>query len=233
VDYGTSNAIDSSVVERICLVDGVDKFLDVGTEGSDLRTLARFVCKYAIHTCTIKDDLKARLQSAQNEVGESEGENLWDCVADFLTNSDLAFAVWQYINSASDWKEKRECEDSRLRYTCNSRWTSDKSSWRYVRGGTDEASSAYDKLVTFFRDLKNHREYGFFKYSCNDVAKQVGLVPPLTKNPANPEDSRSAKRRRQEAERGVSAMNFGELFEAVPGMAGYDIERDDMRQAPV
>ena len=69
MDYGTSNAIDSSVVERICLVDGVDKFLDVGTEGSDLRTLARFVCKYAIHTCTIKDDLKARLQSAQNEAG--------------------------------------------------------------------------------------------------------------------------------------------------------------------
>ena len=58
-------------------------------------------------------------------------------------------------------------------------------------------------------------------------------MPPLTKNPANPEDSRSAKRRRHEAERGVSAMNFGELFEAVPGMAGYDIERDDMRQAPV
>jgi hypothetical protein len=80
----------------ICLVDGVEKFLDVTMEGMDLRTLASFVCKYAFHTCTIKDDLKMRLQSAQKEAGELEKDNLWDCVADFLTNSDLAFAVWQY-----------------------------------------------------------------------------------------------------------------------------------------
>ena len=77
----------------------MDKFLDVVTEASDLRTLAHFVCKYAIHTCSIKDNLNARLQSAQNEAGESERDNLWDCVADFLTNSDLQFVVWQYINS--------------------------------------------------------------------------------------------------------------------------------------
>ena len=89
MDYGTSKTIDASALERMCLVDGVDKFLDVRAEGMDLKTFSHFVCKYAIH-------IKARLQSAQKEAGELEKDNLWDCVADFLTNSDLAFAVWQY-----------------------------------------------------------------------------------------------------------------------------------------
>ena len=99
--------------------------------------------------------------------------------------------------------------------------------------GMDEASSAYDKLVRFFHGWKNHQNYGFFKCLCNDVSKQVGLVSPLTKNLDDPEDLRSAKRGWREAERGVAAMNFDELFEALPGMAGYNIERDDMRQAGV
>ena len=46
----------------------------------------------------------------------------------------------------------------------------------------------------------------------SDVAKQVGLVS---------------------AEMVVAVMNFGELFEAVPIIAGYNIESDDMRQAGI
>ena len=46
------------------------------------------------------------------------------CAADFLTTSDLAFTTWQYINSAQDWKAKKECEDALLHFSCNTHWTS-------------------------------------------------------------------------------------------------------------
>ena len=57
--------------------------------------------------------------------------------------------------------------------------TSDKSSWRYKRGGTDEATPMYDNLLTFFQTLKTHQNYEAFRVVCNDVATKVGFVPDL------------------------------------------------------
>ena len=96
MDYGATNAIDVNVP--------VDTLLN-----GDMSTLALFVCKYAIHASTIKDDLKNRLRFEQQKSSDAREEaNLLACTVDFLTNSDLAFAAWQYINSANDWKDKKE-----------------------------------------------------------------------------------------------------------------------------
>lgn len=56
------------------------------------------------------------------------------------------------------------------------------------------------------------------------AAKQVGLVPDFAND--HPKDSGSNKRRRHQAEQGVAALNFGEVFEVVPGMDVYQY-RDD------
>jgi hypothetical protein len=144
-----------------------------------------------------------------------ESDNLWD-----------TFAIWQYVNSSNDQKSKKECQDASLRYICNTRWTSDKSSWRYEIGGTDEGSVTYNKLGRFFRDLKNHKDYDIFKYACNYAAKQVGLIP----DSANdlPKDSGSNKTRRHQAEQGVAALNFGDVLEVVPGMDVYQYRGDNV-----
>lgn len=218
MDYGTTNAIDVNDL-RALFTDFTESSVDALLDGEDMSTLALFVCKYAVHASTIKDDLKKRLRMEQQKSSDAgEESNLWTCAADFLTNSDLAFAAWQYFNSANDWKDKRESQDGKLRYVCNTLWTSDKSSWRYERGGTDEASAMYDNLVTFFQTLKAHQNYEVFRVVCNDVAKKVGLVPDLT-NDAVPSINTKSRRRR-EAENNLPALIFQE-FEFVPGMTGY------------
>jgi hypothetical protein len=92
VDYGTSNAVDPSSLEKMCL-GSVDNFISNGVV--EVETLA-FVCKYALHTSRIKDDIKKRSREAQKTASASGGEedNLWNCAAGLLTNNDLAFAVW-------------------------------------------------------------------------------------------------------------------------------------------
>lgn len=73
----------------------VDTLLD-----GDMSTLAVFVCRYTIHASTVKDDLKKPLRLEQQKyltpVMHMKA-NMWACSADFPTNSDLAFAAWQYI----------------------------------------------------------------------------------------------------------------------------------------
>jgi hypothetical protein len=167
MDYGATNVIDVNDLRALFAVP-VDTLLN-----GDMSTLALFVCKYAIHASTIKDDLKKHLRFEQQKSSDAREEaNLLACTVDFLTNSDLAFAAWQYINSANDWKDKR-------RAVCNTLMTSDKSSWRYKRGGTDEATSMYDNLLTFFQTLKTHQNYEAFRVVCNDIATKVGFVPDL------------------------------------------------------
>ena len=81
------------------------------------------------HASTIKDDLKKRLRFEQQKSSDTREEtNLWACAVDFLTHSVLAFAAWQYINCANDRKDKKESQDLKLCYVCNTLWTSDKSS---------------------------------------------------------------------------------------------------------
>jgi hypothetical protein len=74
VDYGTTNAISVNDLAGpcslcqwiLCLLNG------------DMSTLALFVCKYAVHASTIKDDLKKRIRLEQQKASDDKEEaNMW------------------------------------------------------------------------------------------------------------------------------------------------------------
>ena len=201
----TDNNIDGDDLEKslIHLVPGNDEktavmaseFLermDDPEKAHMVDTLVKFLHLYARHSAP-KDESKRFLdrvhserlrQVAVSDNSDQEDPHAHPCLLDFLTPSDLAYALWQYFNSHKDWKKKHAAKGSATegidRYKTNTKWTSNKKV-----AVTKEGLDIYDLLLKFSRNLKRllkssleeHRVlYGRFRILCNKKALEMGII---------------------------------------------------------
>ena len=101
------------------------------------------------------------------------------CHLDFLTASDVAFALWQYFNSHDDWE--RKLNDRTKAYKHKTKWSTDKTGMSMTEG-----YKVYNELLDWCGKLKKMSKseasdedkecYKDLRVSCNKMAKKLGLV---------------------------------------------------------
>ena len=149
-----------------------------------------FLLRYAIH-CAPKDEVKRKLKALREkqyqELGHTpeaaESSKLGKCHFDFYTTTDLAYCLWQYFNSALDWKRKFLARDSvnDETYKCGTRFTSDRSRKKKNEGDEDEdrdGMKLYAKVLAWVKKLKSlpDRELNLLRYCVNQKAIDLGLL---------------------------------------------------------
>ena len=144
--------------------------------------LVKFLVYYAYYAVPNKDEVKARLNEAsQNQLQlvlddaadreEAEADDELSLAGDeyydhtsllvILTASDIAYVLWQLVNSSQDWDMKIEMEREGndvqdVKYKCGTRWTSNrKLPAMEDRGPDDEAMKFYNECHAWAKDLKN------------------------------------------------------------------------------
>eukprot|EP00956_Cyclotella_meneghiniana_P019048 scaffold32281_cov50-Cyclotella_meneghiniana.AAC.8 len=81
------------------------------------------------------------------DAGASEGKHLHKCHLDFLTTSDIAYALWQYLNSHDDWEQK--LKDPTKVYNHSTKWSTDMTG-----ASMTEGYKVYNALVKWCSELK-------------------------------------------------------------------------------
>ena len=94
-DRGTMDYIDVSQLHEL-LKNNTPQEVINSSDSRDMFVL--FVLRYAIYAAP-KEQLKKEMRNEVMKAGASEGDHLHKCHLDFLTSSDIAYAVWQYLNS--------------------------------------------------------------------------------------------------------------------------------------
>ena len=105
-----------------------------------------------------------------------------------LTVSDLAFRLWQYINSHADWKHKFDNRHNKeSRYTCNTKFTSDRGGSSQVDAESGESARVqgeklYGKIMVWCKTLKTlmeTQEYIMFRKAMIMKADEMGMLGTL------------------------------------------------------
>ena len=152
----------------------------------DLHVLAEFCMRYGL--CTVTKDHVIKLVKSEQinafvEDPQVEKMNHFLSFTDFLTKTDLGFAVFQIVNCHPDWEKKRGRLDKDIRYGCSTEFTSSRSN---RRGGghvtSEEGMKFFYKCVDFFGELKTDDNYGLFRSMCTAKAKAYGILPDVKKH---------------------------------------------------
>jgi hypothetical protein len=102
-----------------------------------------------------------------------------------LTVSDIAFRLWQYINSHVDWTKKFALRHNKeARYICNTKFTSDRGGTSQVNVENGESARVqgeklYAKIVLWCKTLKTlmeTEEYIMFKRAMIIKANEMGML---------------------------------------------------------
>lgn len=117
-------------------------------------------------------------QESMPPLGEtsSKWEGCTQCFLDMLTKYDLAYALWQCINSFDDWTRKRKLKSGK-RPTTETRWTRDSKDSREEESGVD----CYERLLEWVGAFKKLEieEPGLlddFRVKVNTVAEDMGYM---------------------------------------------------------
>lgn len=142
-DRGTVDYIDVSQLHEL-LQNNTPREVINSSDSRDMFVL--FVLRYARYAAP-KEQLKKEMRNEVMKAGASEGEHLHKCHLDFLTSSDIAYAVWQYLNSHDDWE--RKLKDPTKAYNHDTKWSTDKTGASMIEG-----YKVYDALEKWCRELK-------------------------------------------------------------------------------
>ena len=174
-DRGTLNYIDDSLLQEM-LQNSTPHEMINSAESRDMFVL--FVLRYARYAAP-KEQLKKEMKNEIIKAGASEGEHLHKCHLDFLTSSDIAYAVWQYLNSHDDWE--RKLKDPTKAYNHDTKWSTDKTGASMVEG-----YKVFDVLEKWCKQLKgmskkdasaeDKKMYEELRIEFNKKAKSLGLV---------------------------------------------------------
>ena len=173
--YLSNEAPDVEVLEKIVLEQEKNTIKETVTKhGKDI---IKFLVHYAWHAIPEKDKATAGLEEAAEEqfywVHADDGEDQpnkevnpdevhnHDSLFEWLTPSDIAYVLWQVVNSHEDWTAKIEAMrdgDAVEKYKCGTKWTSDrKLPAMEDRADDDEGKAFYNKCVAWARDFKSER----------------------------------------------------------------------------
>jgi len=206
VDLGTNEYIEADQIQELTRLPT----LEVVHGGDSKNMLILFILNYARHAAPseeLKDDLAKELKKA----GSEEGQHTHRCHLDFLTFSDVAFAMWHYINSQEDWV--RKLRNPTLKNKHNTKWTSDKTGKKMSEGYKE-----YKRLEKWCEQLKlmskqgpdteERKGYELLRVACNVKAKAKGLM--MAKSTVTLSESEQVEE--MDAEQAVG-FNFDELVE--------------------
>ena len=152
----------------------------------NVNMLSAFVVMFSFHAAPWKDKLKKQLSEVRFKTHQDNVDSGVDpedlehpCIADFLTSTDIAYTIWQYINSVDDWDRKLKSindGEGKSNYKTRTRYTSSKK-----EAVSQEGHELYAKLAVWCRELKvlsqkNTDDYLAFQKACNNEAMKRGII---------------------------------------------------------
>ena len=198
--YGTDDHITGNMLENGILNTDPQAVLD---DETDRGILARFIMNYALHAAP-KEELKTQLQTVHYSlwtelIEDKNDEGFVDpvcnehlCVLDFLTTSDLAYTMWQIINSCEDWEDKIRNKSAvvgnkvAMRYRRATKYTSDRSMPSMShRSEEDEGQKMYAICLDWAKRLKRlglasvrkeNEGYMALTRQLNDLSISMGYI---------------------------------------------------------
>jgi hypothetical protein len=183
-EYGSGASLDVVALESYIMKTHASDFLssaveDPLSEGSKLVVDA--LLNYARLAAPKEQTRKLMLHSkgVTKQMAENGGletdfdENYHISHLDLLTPSDLAFVLWQVMNSWPDWTNKQKNKNG-TKWTYVSRWTSDKKE-RVTQEGLDMYEKIH-KWCLVLNSLKGTDEYSDFRAFLNQKAMERGLL---------------------------------------------------------
>jgi hypothetical protein len=132
-DYGRVGAIDGAKLHDYIKTTTPEEFLKTGHEGEDDSPgsmLVNFLLRYATHSFHSKEEVRRLMNETRVRVIDENGQESRArvCFLDMMSKSDIAFCLWQYMNSEGDWTHKvLNRNKAGVNHSCQTKWTSDKS----------------------------------------------------------------------------------------------------------
>lgn len=172
-----------------------------------------FVHKYTKHLAP-KDVLHSAMRNAQKAAFEAdptkEKANKFECILDFMTDSDIAWSIWAVDNGHNGWIEKKMDPDNMsLKYSSKSK--SSAADYDPVEG-----NALYDSLLKWVNEkLFASEKYPDIQVRMNETARKLGFFSELK--------SKNAQKKEKRAElikKGVTAPKVAAGRRVVPGMDG-------------
>jgi hypothetical protein len=136
--------------------------------GSTKQEMLNFFVRYAI--CALPKEETRRILNAyaakrwnetrnlQDTIENRDAEHYYACILDLLTASDIAFLLWQYVNSYDDWCSKLSLLKEGKSVNMNksdAEWTFDhKKAPMESRADSDEGVRFYNSCLDWARGLK-------------------------------------------------------------------------------
>jgi hypothetical protein len=147
--------------------------------------LVDFLLRYATHSFHSKEEVRRLMNETRVKVTDENGQESTAqvCFLDMMSKSDVAFCLWQYMNSEGDWTHKVLNRNKvGVNHSCRTKWTSDKSG--VGKPVSDEGMAVYKELYAWCSELKNlkdTRDYHLFRVGLNAAAREMGLLKEYTR----------------------------------------------------
>lgn len=174
-----------------------------------IKRFIQFQIKYGKHNASIQAvmnlwrgaQLKAYAESPEKELAGD-----FPCLMDILTCEDMAFALFTLDNSEDDWKKKMDGDvnDKKLRYSCNTKYTSNRSGRREVGGVNEEGTIMYNTLADWVDEIKTCPAFSDLRKLCNVTAKEMGVISDVQES----ETSKFKRRMESQKARGVTVKKI-------------------------
>ena len=199
---------------------------EIVTDEDELEFLCRFLIDFSFHAAPRESTLtllKNGQVDAYRENKTEEINNNFKCHAEYLTRSDIAWTMWQYINSYPDFVYKKQKIDKKSKHMCKSRYTSDGVN-RFQPDEDSEGMRVYKKIKKFVGELMRHREWTLeIRRTCNKIAKKNGLLPTWTED-VGPKSKRPVVQDSEEPEE-APTFDFDETdLQALPALPGMELD---------
>jgi hypothetical protein len=201
-DYGRAGAIDGAKLHEYIKTTTPEEFLKTAFNveenttpedetGNDKKgvspgsMLVDFLLRYATHSFHSKEEVRRLMNETRVKVTDENGEEsaAHVCFLDMMSKSDVAFCLWQYMNSEGDWTHKvLNRNKAGVNHSCRTKWTSDKSG--VGKPVSDEGMAVYKELYAWCSELKNlkdTRDYHLFRLGLNAGAREMGLLKGYSK----------------------------------------------------
>ena len=195
MEHGGTRCISKDVLKKLIEKSTPREWLQ--GQDSTKEYLLQFLVSYAI--CSVpKEDTKSALSDLATKRWketrnlhdlEEDAEHYFACLLDVLTASDLAYVMWQYVNSYDDWCTKLQLLKDGKKVNMNKSnadWTSNhKIASMESRPDTDPGVVFYNSCLDWARGLMRMSkavnggpttEYRALRIALNKRCMEVGLI---------------------------------------------------------
>jgi hypothetical protein len=171
-----------------------------------VKKMARFIVRYSYHAAPkgkLFRQIKVNQAEAYYQDAEREGDNDFKGVADELTDTDIAWTAWHYVNSYGDWTRKLRADimvcdngvemppliapERGKKYKSVTKWTSDGKRRGQPKSGS-EGMIVYEKFLKFVREMRLHPEFIRIRREANRLCKLLEIIPTFVDGEGPEED---------------------------------------------